>query len=74
MFEARIKVDVGVTLCDELRQFIREDFRRGGHVEMTVQDVQEALVDRGREDLKPVIDRIRAEYGNLWLRYEWWIL
>jgi len=72
MFEARLKVNTGIQIPDELRAYVKAMFERGGHHVCVVQDVQEALLGDDRTDLLPAINMVRNEFGNLWLRREWW--
>lgn len=73
MFESRLRIKLNVAISPELRAFVCEKFQRGGSDEFTIQDVQESVADSGRADLCGILEAIRAEYGNLWLKREWWL-
>jgi len=73
MFEARLPVtpECASMITEETRQSICEYFERGGSAEMQIQDIQEGLADNNKPQDRG-LTMIRQEYGNLWLKREYW--
>ncbi len=70
MFEARLPIEVPVS--EDLCEFIRGYFKQGGPQECQIQDIEEYALSWGRPDIFTAMTTLRAEYGNLWLRREFW--
>lgn len=70
MFEARLPVQVNATpaLCEFIKHYFKD-----GPPECQIQDIEEYALSEGRGDLMGTLQMTRAEYGNLWLRREFWI-